>query len=544
MSTSGNILLNNISLLKQKASKQAIFGVGIALFTVVLATLLSAYVNEGGVSLNNIVAAQSNNIALWILDFTPFAFAIWGQYVGGLLAHEAGALVMDQTDDLRSEASALRIQIQRGSMHDTLTGLPNRMLLQDRLEHDISASVREEHGLTVLVITLDRFKEINDSLGHYNADRVLKSFATRLHNVIQPPATLARLGSADFVAILPECETEAAVKAYVAQIRQAMELPSVVEGLSIDLQIRCGAAIFPLHASDADSLMQQADMTMHTAKREGQELLFYNADKDQSNPRRLSLMSELRDAIKTHKLENYYQPIVDTQSGKTLGMEALVRWPHHQHGLIPPSEFIPLAERSPLIEDLTELVLQDALKMVAQLAERGHKLSVSVNFPARVILDPDLPDRLSGQLATHTLEPEQLCLEITEDTLMSDQDRALTILSRISDLGVQIAIDDFGTGYSQLSYMRKLPIDIIKIDRSFVMEMDRSENDVVIVKTAIQLAQNLGLKVVAEGVEQQPHIETLKELNCDRIQGFYISRPMPGDHLLEWLNESKNSSLH
>ncbi len=530
-------------MLRTRASKHAIYGVVIALFAIVLATLAVAFVQSSVLTLETIVAAQKNNAALWILDGMPFIFAFWGQYVSSMMAYEASAMLVDQTTDLRAHTVALEAQATRNATHDQLTGLPNRFLYSDRLAQAIIMAASEKSQVAVIIMDIDRFKEINEAMGPYQGDRLLKQVATRLQNTFHDPETVARLGGDEFAAIIPRLTQLKEASQVIRKIEKALEAPFMLEGLKIDVRASMGVAFYPQHGTDADTLLQRADVAMYAAKRNRAGFLVYSPRYDEYSPQRLTLMGELRQAIENEGLVLHFQPKVDLKSGCIAETEALVRWEHPKHGLMLPDEFIPLAERTGLIKPLTLWVLNKALKQCSTWEQAGLQLGVAVNLSAQALFDLDLPDIVTGALAAHDVSPKRLILEITESMLMVDKERALQILERLSGMGVRIAIDDFGTGYSSLSYLSKMPVDEIKIDKSFVLDMHENKSNAVIVHATIELGHNLGLSVIGEGVESAESMARLHALGCDSAQGYYMTKPLNADDLTAWLESQRNSGL-
>ncbi len=531
----------NVRFLKSKATKQSVVGVIIACTAIAAATIFSSILETGSLSLDGIVQAQKNNFVLWFLDAMPFMFAIWGQYVGSLIAYEASALVMDQTQDLRTQSAALEIKAEHEMSHNSLTGLPNKVLLQDRIEQAISTAFREKFQIAMLVLDIDRFKEINESLGHLNGDHLLKQLAARLKGVIRDSDTLAHLGGDDFAVLIRRISSETDVNKVASNIKKALDPPFAAEGLTIDMQISIGAAIFPDHGRDFDTLLQHADMAMYAAKGDNNGYIIFSEKINKASPQKLTLRGELRQAIERDELRVFFQPKVDRRNNQVTDVEALVRWQHPKHGLMSPDEFIPLAERTGLIKDLSLWVLKNSLSQLAKWRESGYDFGLSVNISAQDLLDPDLPHCVAGLLAQFNIPAEQLILEITETSIMADPERTMEILHRLSDMNVRISIDDFGTGYSSLAHLRKMPVDEIKIDRSFVMDMMNSKNDEIIVQATIGLGKNLGLNVIAEGVENSETMTKLHSLGCDRLQGFYFSKPKNAQDFIKWLIKHQSS---
>ncbi len=532
----------NVTLLKQKASKHSIFGVIIALVAIIIATALSAYFVDGKVSLTTFANAQKTNTVLWFLDVMPFVFAFWGQYVSSMLSYEAGVMIMDQTHELRTQTEIMEQKVAHEATHDALTDLPNRTLFIDRLQQATNIARRDGSSLGVFILDMDRFKEVNDTLGHYVGDRLLKLIALRLSGIIREADTLARIGGDEFGFILPGLKKKADMKKVANKIKKSLSTPFTLEDLSLGVQVSIGATLFPAHGKDADTLIQRADVAMYVAKKESLGFVVYSKECDKHSQHRLTLMGELQHAINNGELILYYQPQVNSNSSHGHAVESLVRWEHPVHGLMPPDEFIPLAERTGLIHDLTIYVLRQALHQCSEWHKENLPFNIAVNISSRCLLNPEFPEILTGLLASLDFPAKSLIMEITETSIMVDPERSMEILNRIHAMGVKLSIDDFGTGYSSLAYLKKLPVSELKIDKSFVMDMLVNESDATIVNATIQLGHNLGLKVVAEGVEDEKTFERLCEMGCDLLQGYFISKPVPPEELLTWARQLKATS--
>lgn len=538
MNLPSETLTLNARILKSKVNRYALYGVVISLVAILTATLLTSYLESGEISLDSLLKAQKSNLGLWFLDMMPFLFAFLGQYMGTMMAYEAGALLTDQTQELREQTQILEKKAAYDATHDALTDLPNRTLFHDRVAQAIRNAKRENSQLALVLLDLDRFKEINDTMGHYHGDRLLKQVAMRLETTIRESDTLARLGGDEFAVLLPAIKNEEAIVSVSKKIQNALHPPFILEGLSIDVQASMGAVSFPDHGDDADTLIQRADVAMYLAKQEGKGLVIYSEKMDQHSPHRLTLLGELRQAIENDHVLLHFQPKVDAANRKVTGAEALVRWNHPLHGLMSPEAFISLAERTGVIKPLTRWVMKHALHQGLLWHSQGIDIGISVNLSTKNLLDPDFPDIVAGLLASCTFPPRSLTLEITETTIMADPERAMETLKRIVSMGVKFSIDDFGTGYSSLAYLKKLPIGEIKIDKSFVSDMMNNENDAAIVHATIDLAHNLGHRVVAEGVETDEAMKHLVSLGCDEIQGFLISPPLDAREFVSWYHGS------
>jgi diguanylate cyclase (GGDEF)-like protein len=426
------------------------------------------------------------------------------------------------------------------ALHDALTGLPNRALLRDRGERAIASAKRYGGIVGLLLIDLDRFKDINDTLGHHQGDALLRSVAERLASVLREADSVARLGGDEFAVLLPQLPEPDAAMSVAQKLLEALRQPFVLDELVLEVDASIGVAVSADHEADVDTLLQRADVAMYVAKHEHTGATAYAAELDVNSPRRLALLADLRHAIEERALTLHYQPKVELASGEVRGVEALVRWNHPVLGPIPPVEFVPLAESTALIHPLTTFVLETALRQQREWHDRGYDLSMAVNLSARSLLDIALPLQIAALLSTHGVEPGRLVLEITESTLMTDPARALRVLDALDTLGVRISIDDFGTGYSSLARLKDLPVHELKIDRAFVTSMQTIHSDAVIVRSTIDLARNLGLAVVAEGVEDRSVLNELGDLGCDAAQGYFLSRPVPADELLVWLDEHQH----
>jgi diguanylate cyclase (GGDEF)-like protein len=426
------------------------------------------------------------------------------------------------------------------ALHDSLTDLPNRTLLRDRLVDSIEAARDRGDGIGILLLDVDRFKEVNDTLGYHNGDVLLCQFGERVVDALPMNATVARLGSDEFGVILPELTNPMMALSAARHLLAALETPFTVDELSVEVEASIGVSVFPEHGEDADTLLRRADVAMQRAKESHVGLEIYATEHDTYSRRRLGLIADLRRAIDGDELVLYYQPQVELRGGHPIGVEALLRWNHPVDGLILPDEFIPLAERSGLIHPLTEHVLERACSQCREWRGLGLELSVAVNLSARNLIEVDLVERVRGLLARHDLPPSALVLEITESTIMADPVKTTSVVRRLRDEGLTVSIDDFGTGYSSLAHLRHLPVSEIKIDKSFVFGMLEDPSDATIVRSAIELAHNLHLVAVAEGVETAGARDALAALGCDVGQGYYFARPMPASELTTWL-ASRNS---
>ena len=428
--------------------------------------------------------------------------------------------------------------------HDALTGLPNRLLLRDRVEQAIAASRRSGAQVALLLMDLDRFKEINDTLGHRYGDIVLKLIGSRLAVHLRDADTVARLGGDEFVVLLPDLRSAPAALAIAEKLAAALHEPFVIDGVLVDVGASVGVAFTPEHGDDFDQLLQHADVAMYLAKKDSLGVVVYAPELDSYSPSRLTLLGELRRALDTpEQIVLYYQPKAELPSGRINGVEALVRWQHPDHGLLAPDTFIPLAERTGVIRPLTWCILRKALEQNRDWARQGLVLEVAVNISARCLLDVGFAAEVARLLVETEVPAERLELELTESAIMADPEHARVILQTLADSGVRLAIDDFGTGYSSMAYLKKLPVHVIKIDRTFVTDMAADLSDAAIVRSSLQLARNLALDVVAEGVETLEVWRQLADLGCTEAQGYFLTRPVPAADFVSWLGSYRAPAL-
>lgn len=430
---------------------------------------------------------------------------------------------------------SLSVEKERLSLHDGLTGLPNRKLLQDRAAIALADAVRDDRCAAVFLIDLDRFKDVNDTLGHHVGDELLQQVGQRLADAIRPGDTVARLGGDEFAILLPDIRDPSVADEIADRIRTALGAPFALHGLTFDLQGSIGIALCPEHGTDIDVLMQRADVAMYVAKETRARWERYSVERDRNSPERLGLLGELRRALDDGDLVLHYQPKADLRTGRIVGAEALLRWQHTMRGLIFPDEFIPMAEQSGLIKSITIAVLEAALSQAAQWRSDGLDLELAVNVSVRDLHDERFADQVAAALLRHDIPAGQLALEITESVLMVDPDRVISTLESLDRIGVRLSLDDFGAGYSSLSYLKRLPVSEIKIDKSFVLRMDVDDDDARIVRSTIELAQSMGMRVVAEGVESALTWNRLTRLGCDIAQGYYLSRALAPDEFSEFV---------
>jgi diguanylate cyclase (GGDEF)-like protein len=435
-------------------------------------------------------------------------------------------------DKLVEQAEVLEHQ----ALHDDLTQLPNRALLEDRLNQVLLSARRDDQRFSMLLMDLDHFKEVNDTLGHAAGDLILREFAARLRAAVREPDTVARLGGDEFAIILANADVAGAIDT-VRRIGTALEPPFALDGRPLRVAASIGIAVYPEHGPDFDSLLRRADIAMYTAKRKRVGYALYDPAMDKDNLQQLRLGGELHSAIEQGQLTLHYQPKIELRSGRLHSIEALVRWQHPQHGMIPPDAFIPLAERAGLMPALMRSVLNQAAHQWQCWQRRGLDISIAINVSASNLQDRHFLDDIHNALATHQMPGSRLGLELTESAIMADIHHANAILQQLHVQGIHIAVDDFGTGYSSLSYLKTLPLSEVKIDKSFVLELLTNTNDRAIVRAILAMSHELGVAVVAEGIENNESLEMLKHLGCDLAQGYFIGRPQPAAQFELWYDQ-------
>ena len=447
-----------------------------------------------------------------------------------------GLNVVDVTDRVIT-ARTLRHQ----ALHDELTGLPNRALLEDRLRHGIDSARRDDKPVALLLLDLNQFKEVNDTLGHDQGDRLLVMVAARLRRALRAVDTVARLGGDEFAVLLTDDVSPRRTLRAAERVLACFDEPHEIDGMSLQCGASLGVAIFPDHGDDSESLRKHADIAMYAAKRRGGGVAVYDPERDQPNLDRLTLVGQLRHAVDHDELEVRYQPVVELSSARVVRVEALVRWNHPERGLIGPGEFIDVAEVSGVIRPLTRWVFETAAHDVRRLERAGHGVDLAVNVSVRNLYEPSFVDGISGALERTGLDGGRIVLELTETQVMDDPLLAHGVLGRLRTLGIRGSVDDFGTGHSSLSNLQSLPVSEIKVDKSFVLAMgDGDEAAATIVKSIVSLGQNLGLDVVAEGVETPSAMTRLAMLGCDYAQGYLFAGPMTYDELTDYLDLSRN----
>ena len=442
--------------------------------------------------------------------------------------------LIDAFEEMDHQIKRRQEALEHQSLHDSLTSLPNRFMLNERLEYQIVSAQRNNSPVSLLILDLNAFKDINDSLGHRIGDHLLIMVSERLKLCIRDVDTLARLGGDEFAIILSDTPRDKA--AYVAEkISRALADPFNIDDHRVSIGVSIGIAAFPEDGTNSQQLLQQADIAMFTAKRDRLDFAYYNAKEDEYSLNRIALLKDLRVALVEDRLELYFQPQVDIISRNPVGAEALLRWNHPEYGFIRPDKIVELAEDSGIINQLTNWVADHAMRQCRKWLDAGYPLSVSINLSVQNLSNKSLVEMIRQTLTLHNLTGKDVVLEITESGMMTNPGRSIEVLEELHQMGVGLSVDDFGTGFSSLTYLQRLPVTEVKIDKSFVSDMNHNDNDTTIVESIIDLGHNLGLRVVAEGVEHKDIYQKLEALKCDFIQGYMISKPLPVKEFNSWL---------
>jgi diguanylate cyclase (GGDEF)-like protein len=443
----------------------------------------------------------------------------------------------------RDRRDALDAQLAHQAGHDALTGLPNRAALLDAGARLFADPRLQGRGAAVLILDLDRFREVNDTLGHAYGDHLLIEVATRLTATLDGGRMFARLGGDEFAVLLTDVDAVAAEE-FARQLRLSLSGNAVIDGIGVDVDVSIGVGVAECGTVEMGRLLQQADVAMYQAKRIVSGVCVYDPAEDVNTRERITLLGDLRRAIDDGELVIHLQPKVDAVRRELAGVEVLVRWQHPELGLLPPGRFVPAVEHTGLVLPMTYAVLDLALAWVRGWLDRGRRIEVAVNLSTRCLGDEELPDRIAAALEAHGVPADLLRMEITESAIITNISQAREIVTRIHGLGVRFSIDDFGTGYSSMNYLRRAPIDEVKVDRSFVMAMLANEEDHTLVRSTIDLGHSLGLKVCAEGVEDQDTLDELVRLGCDLIQGYHLAKPMSAEALEEWIASCSAGGFH
>lgn len=435
-----------------------------------------------------------------------------------------------------NEVSGFYAEQENISIYDLLTGLPNRRLVKDRLVYSIEIARRDKHQIALILLDINRLRDVNDTLGHKGGDLIIKELASRLLSHFRKSDSISRIGSDEFLILLPKTAIQHALD-MGSKLNHLLEEPFFVQNIPVNIEVTMGVAVYPDHGVAADTLMQRADVALRNAKNRKEEISIYTKTNDLHSRGKLALAGELRNALNNEEFYLEYQPKVDINSGVVCGVEALVRWDNAERGVVGPDKFIPTIEKIALVKPFTEMTLVTAMSQCKQWQTSRAPIKVAVNLSARLLLDETLPAHVFNLLDQWGLAPDMLELEITESAIMTNPDLAKDILEELHNRGVMLSIDDFGTGYTSLAYLSQLPVDFLKIDLCFISDLTSNKYNEAITKSIIELSHNLGLKVIAEGVEDEETLDKLLELGCDIAQGYYFSKPLSGKKIFEWISD-------
>ena len=466
--------------------------------------------------------------------FAAFLFYALIASIFNMLRNNFEKKLTEQVRERTATAQAYLEELKHRMMHSQLTGLPNRGLLLDRLDQALHVARRNKTPIAVAVVNIDRLTEINNVLGHKAGDEVLKHIAEALQNSLRDMDSVAHIGADEFAIIMPTVDT-GLIDIASERVMKVFTNPVEVAETSLEISAATGFSFFPEHGDSAHQLLQHADSAMRLAKKEQGSFRVYEASLNPFKLRHLELYRDLKKAVAEDELQLYYQPQIDLETGKVVSSEALMRWTHPVDGFISPGEFIPLAEKTGLITELSRWALKEAIGQCAQWQLAGNSVGVSVNLSCRCLTEPDMIDLIAELLSSSGLEARQLTVEVTESLFMEQSEQVIEALTRLRETGVLVSIDDFGTGYSSLSYLRKLPVDELKIDQSFIFPMAKSKQDQMIVHAIVELGTSLGFEIIAEGVEDGETGQILKEIGVHKAQGFHYARPMPFDNFCSWI---------
>ena len=510
--------------------------------TLILVPLVGKHQLLGGIAgLNKTVEGEFNERDFELLSIfaSQVSIAIENAITVGALneANRKTEQLRKELEDTNKKLLRTNTELQHLAVHDPLTKLPNRTLIMDRLDQGIRAASRGEAQLALIMIDLDHFKEINDTLGHAVGDQLLCCIAERFRGALRDVDTLGRLGGDEFAVVAAEADLNASI-VVVEKLQSMLAAPVEIHGNNYSIGASMGIALYPEHGMTPLCLLKSADVAMYVAKRNKDEFCVYNKQLDEHDANRLTLLGDLRSAIQNHSIDIALQPKLDITTKQIIGFEALARWTHPTQGPLVPQEFIPIIENAGLSKPFTQQILEKAIKACCDCRENGYDITVSVNLSAHNLRDLHLPEQVEELLERYKMDKNTLILEITEGAIMNDPELTMDILTRLDAMNVRISIDDFGTGFSSLSFLKKLPIHQLKIDGSFVSGITTDPDDAIIVQSTIDLAHNLGLTVVAEGVEEQDVLNVIQNLGCELVQGFLISQPLQLADFLEFLQNS------
>ena len=493
-------------------------------YTVYYLTTTYDYSGTNFIDFFGLVINNDNNTVL-IARITFALFVIF--YISTWIAVFFAATI---TREIQKQS----VEIEYRTMYDPVTGLSNRKYFLDTLSQEIRSAYKKNRSFTTLLIDINHFTEMNDTLGHETGDRILREFGNRLKTCSENLGIPARISADEFAVILFCSSISPEVVNFSESLTQSMKEPFRINDQVIMIDFHVGAAAFPEDGIDPETLMKNTEVAIHTAKETKNRLIFYSSDKDHFNPRRLKLLSDIRECVSKNELRLYLQPKIRINDMSVIGAEALCRWEHTELGYIMPNEFIPISEKTGMMHPITMWMIEHTARLIGKLDNAGKNMKFAINLSAMDLNRETLVENVDELLVRYDVKPENIIFEVTESSIMEDQENSINVLNKLREKGFYIAIDDYGTGYSSLSYLQKLPVTEIKIDKSFILNLNEQPKSRMLTKSTIDLGHNLGLQVTAEGVEFFDHIRLLQLYNCDYVQGFYFSKPFEADEFADW----------
>ncbi|QBR84912.1 bifunctional diguanylate cyclase/phosphodiesterase [Legionella israelensis] len=524
-------------VLKSHVNRYALIGLMISLVSIVVATFLVAYQMTGEITLGSLLLAQTSNPAIWALDLTPFMFAYWGQAFCYGLADKAESILEDKEREYKSKSSDLKLKLEYETNHDSLTQLPNRRLITEKIDQLISQV--PSSSLAVIIININDFKNINYNVGVFNANHILKQFAEKLKSILLEPFLLracmgmnlvAHLQADEFAIMLPRLNPEISLKTAIQNINDLTSTDYMVDGLNIHIATTIGVAVYPEHGRNAEELIHHANVSAYNARKEGKNFAIYDAKMNEDYTHNRILLAELENALENDKLEVHYLPFFDIASRKIVGTEASIQFYSPKLGKVNSERIVSLIEGTNLTKKWRDTLLEKAIRQTALWHKAGFKIPLTIHLSTSDFADQQLAESIQNRLKTCKLSAKYLEIELTEQTCLSNQPQTFTILNQLSAMGIKILIEDFCSGHSSFVYLTRFPIDKIKIDKSFIMNMIKDEKKLKLVKAMINIAKTLKLKTLAMGVNEE-NIQKLKEMGCNYAQGLHFNQPATAQDL-------------
>lgn len=540
-----NKIIPSAIILKHHVNRYTFLGLAISLSSIIIASLVVSYQLTGKVSLEGFVAAQMTNPAIWVLDLTPFMFVYWGQAFCEGLVNKAQSFLSDKTEEFLKISGGLEQKLKYESNHDSLTKLPNSRMFSELVNNAIE-QLGSQGQLLIIILKINDFENISYNFGTFNANNVLKQCADKLQSVLVEPfmlhaslglVSVARISGQEFALLLPRLKPDFNSEQLLVSLNKSMTTQFMIDGINVNITTTAGGALYPMHGVEEGILLNHANVALYNAKKQGMPFMLYKSTMEEDFTQNRLMLNELKRSIENNELDIYYQPVVELATGTIVGAESLARFEHPQFGLLSAEKFIPLVEGTTLIHHLTAFMLRGVIKELANWHQAGHHIFASVNLSVRDAADRELPAFIEKLLNEYEISPEFLKLEFNERACLTDQSITKEVLEKLSSLGIKISIDDFCSGYSSFIYLFNFPINDIKIERSYVLNMMKDEKKARIVEAILKLTQTIGLETVADGVTDQATVDRLKALGCSYGQGFHFSRPVDQEQFKILLNE-------